>query len=119
MWASFYFCALFLCAAVTAQYENFCEENNVPDDLLFTWPGDCEIYIWCRNGGTDIFQCVPEGTWYIEGPNNEIGKCQWPAEDAVCDDTPLRWPPGNGECPPGSDVVILPSEFCDTFYICV
>jgi Chitin binding Peritrophin-A domain len=121
MLASFYFCLAFLSAAVTAndRYWTWCEDNNIPDDKIFAWPGSCEWYIWCREGETVVEQCDPEGSWIFPGPGNTMGTCDWPEEDAVCDDSPLQWPPMGGECPPGGGVVLLPSEFCDTFYVCV
>lgn len=117
MLASFYFCVAFLSVAVTAEYTTWCEDNDIPVGKVFAWPGWCEWYIWCSDEGTVVDQCQPEGTWVFPGPGNTMGPCDWPEEDAVCDDTPLRWP--LSDCPEGDDVVLLPSEFCDTFYVCV
>lgn len=120
MLASFYFCVFFLSAAVQiskcqSPYETWCEDNNVPDGLMFQWPGFCGWFVACENGGTREGACEPEGTWFFPGPENAApGSCDWPTDDDECDDTPLVWP----QCL-RDGVEFLPSVFCDTFYICV
>lgn len=105
-------------------WANFCEENNVPDGIWFTHPwGDCQWFISCWGGGqTNIGQCTPEGTWFIPGPGNSDGQCVFPQPNDVCETEDPVWPPANGgECPPpgSNDLVFLPSEYCDTFYVCM
>lgn len=103
------------------EWDFFCEENNVPPGTWFVHPWTCEWYLGCWEEGTFFGACEPEGAWFFPGPQNGPGTCELPADGAVCVLQNPVWPPVNGECPPaGSDeLVLLPSEFCDRFYVCV
>ncbi|KAG5673529.1 hypothetical protein PVAND_003570 [Polypedilum vanderplanki] len=96
-------------------WDTFCVDNNVPDNTFFAHPESCEYYLVCSNGQLGAGSC--EGFHF----NPAISECVEPGSfDCVLDLLPV-WPPPSEYCPPpgSNQLVILPSRFCDAFYICV
>ena len=92
---------------------DFC--NDFDDMDAFPHPDSCEEYLICWDG--ELWeQICDEGDLF-----DPVDLVCDDANNVVCVDDP--WPepdPDNGCPPPGSSqVVFLPSEFCDEFFICI
>ena len=102
----------------TAFWNNIdCADHE--DGARFPHPQSCKWYLICDGGE------LKPGTCEVGELFNPIYRECDPEDEVTCleipDPTPDPTPPGDDLCPPpgSNEVRFLPSEFCDSYYICM
>ena len=95
--------------------DDFCDDYIDTPQIFFPYPDDCSMYVMCTFGDFWIMNCT-EGQLF-----DPIELWCYPEDEVTCLDIPNPTPPGDDLCPPpgSNEVRFLPSEFCDSYYICM
>lgn len=83
-------------------YDFWCQDNNIPHDWWFVFPGWCDwtIACWDNHDGRGVstyFEQCDHGWYFRVGWEGNV-VCAPPKPTDVCDDSDLTWPlrPPNG-----------------------